>query len=327
MVEPGALGLDFLTNIVNVHWGGGTVFVIGDDSGQIWRCVLDTIDDAPNLEKMDAQFGENNYPPDLISPGAIYCGSYALIDETPTFVLGGIDYQFGHYSGDGTGRNLYAAALVKASNDGTTWDTVYSFDPKLGDGDTGEARTPTRMIWDDTDKKFYLNMDWRSPDIPGVNNTYAAETWASPNGRNWTRVDSIPMESPGSAPNTSFDVHCKYKWGSIGQGLDGTGLANGLFGVDPSKKGSTEPFHFGHVVDDGLLITVENMRPTSFDLRLNFAGGLWGRNTYDDSSIFEVSDDDANTWKRMGKVEPYSPDDPTRFRGINIICAGGLKSA
>jgi hypothetical protein len=294
----GPLAPDVLTHIINVHWGGGATFVIGDDSGQIWRCVLKDINSAPNLDKIKEQFGEPF--PDNTASGEVDCGSFANVTiagvTTPVFVLGGFDWQF-------EGSILYPAGMIKTSPDGISWKTI-SYD----EGNDGIWRLPRRMIWDEANQKFYADVEWRSAQSFGVDPTFARETWASSDGVNW---EVVAHQEGQGGPNSSFDAHCKYKR------QDEEGFESGRFGVDPAKQGSTAHFNFGHVIDDGLLITIEDLPG---QISLVFAGGLWGSEGKTDGSAFEVSGDDANTWKRMGNVIPAIDELGT----IRVICAADL---
>jgi hypothetical protein len=112
-LTPTGFAQDILTRIVNVHWGGGAIFVIGDDSGQIWRCEMKTLGSKPNFTKMAQQIGANNLPGTLIAPGKFTCGSFAKVetDKTPTFLFAGIDNQFASYDSDGEGHFLFSTRL------------------------------------------------------------------------------------------------------------------------------------------------------------------------------------------------------------------------
>jgi hypothetical protein len=315
MADPiiGLYPQDVLTHIYNVHWGGGAVFVIGDDSGQIWRCTAGK-DIKPNFQKMIQQFGVDNAP-NGISPGQCNGGSFALVKDKdnkdiPTFVLTGIDNQFDSIEPDGLGSGLFTDGIIMISGDGITWTKVFDTATSLG----GERRTPRRVIWDETEKKFYVDMAYRSPTLLGEDSTLATECWSSADGRAWTMAGSLPDD----VPNTIFDAHCKYKWSAS---YGGIGFENGHFGINPAKKGSTEPPVLGKIVEDGLLITEEDLVPTTKG-GINFAGGLWGcGDSTKDANVFEVSSDDGATWTIQGAVVAYDPADP-RYGRINIICAG-----
>jgi hypothetical protein len=302
----GTFATDILTRIINVHWAGGTIFVIGDDSGQIWRCVGGS---APNFEKMKQQFGVNNPSSGTTPPGQCNGGSFALVgeDKTPTFVLAGIDWQFDHYASDGSGRGLFTDGLIMTSKDGITWTTAFKTETTIN----GASRTPRRVIWDEAEQNFFVDMAYVSAQPPDADRGYATECWSSPTGHVWTMIGSLP----GQVLNTIFEAHCKYKW-SLPE-LAGVGFANGEFGIDPAKKDSTDKPILGKIVADGLLITQEDMIP--FDTSgINFAGGTWGRGNFE---AFEISSDDGGSWKVMGKVIYYDPEIQP-FGRVNIICAG-----
>lgn len=307
---------DVLTRAINVHWArGGAIFVIGDDSGQIWRCKAESISSAPNIAKVGV-IGASNLPGNTIAPGQFNCGSFAKVgvDQTPTFLLAGTDNQFESYDADGMGHGLFLDAVIMLSKDGLSWETVYN---TSNTNSGGALENPTRMIWDEQAKQFYLDVFWRSPFIPGVDSTFARQTWASATGRDWQVVGH---HAGDDTTNPSFDAHCKYKWTL--EVFYGTGFANGQFGLNPARKGPPPPV-LGNIVADGLLITLEDMPPVQLGT-INFAGGLWARNNREDAAIIEVSADDGATWKAMGNVEPYDPIDAARYGEINVICAGAI---
>ena len=78
------------------------------------------------------------------------------------------------------------------------------------------------------------------------------------------------------------------------------------------------------MVEDGLLITIEDI-PNQ--ISLVFAGSLWGGEGKTDGSAFEISGDDANTWKLMGNVQPYDPEDAARYGNINIVLGAAMTDA
>ena len=295
----GAWSQDTVTRTINVHWQtAGAIFVIGDDSGQIWRCVMPTKNTKPNFEKMSQQFGEDNPSSGTTPPGQCNGGSFALVgaEKTPTFVLAGIDWQFDHFASDGSGVGLFTDGLIMKSKDGINWQTAFKTETTID----GQSRTPQRVIWDEADQHFYVDMAYVSAQPSNENRSYATECWSSATGQVWAMIGSLP----GQVENTIFDAHCKYKW-SISE-LAGVGFANGEFGIDPAKKGSTAPPVLGKIVEDGLLITEEDVEPLGKS-GINFASGIWGRG---DAEAFEISSDDGGSWKVMGKVIYYDPRDP-----------------
>jgi hypothetical protein len=305
-----------LTRIVNAHWGGEAVFVIGDDSGQIWRCEM-AEGRAGGLVKM-SQFGEDNSPVE-ISPGLVLGASFARVTtkdakgneiQTPTFVLGGIDNQLGDFGDDGLPATRWTAGMIKISNNGINWTTVFTHD----EGVAGTFRIPVNIIWHEEDQLFYLDMAWRST-LP--NPFTAVETWSSTTGLVWEMVDRIE----DNVINTFFMSKCKYHW--MAADMDGIGFANGQFGLDPSKKDSTEHFTFGNVVTDGLLITIEDLANSGSLSNvpvIDFADGTWGRAEFSALGVFDISVDDGKTWQKAGQVTP-SPDIP-QYGSITAISAG-----
>jgi hypothetical protein len=193
------------------------------------------------------------------------------------------------------------------SKDGIIWATAFKTETTLA----GESRTPHRVIWDEVEQSFFVDMSYVSEQPAHGDRDYATECWSSATGQAWGMVGSLP----GRVPNTFFEAHCKYKWST--PELAGVGFANGEFGIDPAKKGSTDTPVLGKIVADGLLITQQDMEPLG-TLGINFAGGIWGRGNF---AAFEISSDGGGSWKEMGKVIYYDPEIQP-FGKVNIICAG-----
>lgn len=262
-----AFAQDVLTRIINVNFGGAT-WVLGDDVGQIWSgAVTGTTSAVFNVVfTIDTGFG-----------GQCNGGSSALVgnsgSQTIAMVVGGYAHAYDHIDhGEPSGH--YTIGMIIFSSDGMIWQTALSMI-----SDIVKTTTVEKIIFDTADGKFYC-LATRGIESGGTDQLCLS----SIDGRTWIEIGT----------KSDFESHCKYK------DEEGNGLANGEFGIDPSKKDSTETFPFGKVIEDGLLITKEDM---SF-CPVTFSGGTWGRANYTDADDgeLEVSKDDGNNWSVVGFV-------------------------
>lgn len=282
---------DLVTRITNVQWGGA-VFVMGDESGQIFYS-----DGKGTIGTQFQKVFVIGTDHDNIPPGECSGSSAALVgtDGIVAIVVGGHEHAFDHISPDGEELGHFTIGKIVYSENGITWDTA--LDMK---GDLEEPTTVQKIIWD-TDRFYSLA-------ARGLEDNPTSECWISPDGKSW----SMSSSEPGGT-NAIFESHCKYKDGS------GAGLADGEFGLDPSKKGSGETFSYGEVVADGLLITKEDMS----NCPVTFANGNWGRADFTPSRVaeLEVSTDSGTSWSVVGHITAYDEEDPSSGAIRTLIAA------
>lgn len=152
------LGLDFLSQVVNVQWTGGGRFVMGDQWGYS-AAVEQEKNDAPpkitNLGILDFGIDPND--------GRVMGSSYHLFivvnekgesTKNPVFLLCGIrdDYGQGPISGSNT------VGIIMASRDGLDWKRVFTLPNESSNGTTKPIRGAAQImgvVWDDNAKAFY----------------------------------------------------------------------------------------------------------------------------------------------------------------------------
>jgi hypothetical protein len=311
-MSVGPYSQDVLTRIYNVSWGGA-VFVIGDDNGFIWYCnATETSDPTKLIFEKVGQIGPQS--DDSISfapPGNFQGGSYALVADKSVYLLCGFQFK------RTTLGELYTNGVIMRSEDGRQWATVFDKDSTL----TSERWEARKLVRDELTGTFYCWMIHTTAVVPGQNTSQDSQCWSSTDGRGWGQGSSVP----GNVLNPEFESHCKFKW--TPEGKDGQGYADGEFGFNPGIE-ELQAGQKGRIVTDpvtgknGQIVALEDLAGTN---GVAFAKGIWGRGDSNEQELwgtFEISVDNAATWKFVAQVFQYSENivgQPTR---IGTVIAG-----
>ena len=231
----------------------------------------------------------------MSDPGIVNCVSYAKIAGVPTFVLGGLedfildDPFYGSFARHSEGK-------IMTSQDGRSWTTVYR-----SEGNPDYTREPSMMIWDPVAEKFYCEMF--TSDF--TTDSFTEETWSSPDGIVWTRIE-VTTANPDGNFNATWNAHTPYKHTNPLYVPGQAGLGDGEFGIDKAKKDSTESFPLGHLVEDGLLIIIDDQ--AFGGMYTNFVGGIWARIDKFNRNL-EASFDSGRSWQTAStQIHIVNPD-------------------
>jgi hypothetical protein len=178
--------LDFLTQIVNVHWGGGGIYVTGSQwaglnpSSDVWTNTIASIEDGlTHWVKTISTPHSGGFTPSAY-PGSSVGALVGATDKTPMFVLGGLTDNFE------TGGPF--PALMMTSTDGVSWEqqTLVS---------SGEVYL---LTWNDEERFFYAGMqDYTrtfDPDASGTVADIFDVVLRSTDGVHWTEIERVSRE-------------------------------------------------------------------------------------------------------------------------------------
>lgn len=169
---------DFLTEIVNVHWGGGLSFVTGDSIGYV---RFGAADKEPDLDwELISQ---------LQGPASGFnASSFAMVGadkDTPAFVIGGFE-RIANSAGD----FFSPRAQIYHSSNGTTWRKVYEAANQPQPPDT-IATLMNAVIWDPLQKAFYASIGHYENHFTaglGTVEIRFEKGLRSSDGKDWTQV-------------------------------------------------------------------------------------------------------------------------------------------
>ena len=189
MAKESGLGLDFLTQIINVQWAGGGVYVAGSQrffsnpKNDVWANTIKTTEKLTNWEKTlsTATGGFMSAP----FPGS---GVWALMGDDPIFILTG--------AADNLETGGGSPGMMVTSEDGSTWAS-HNF---------GSFAVIYLVMWNKTDKALYAGMlDYSQV---ALDNTLFDVVLRSSDGLSWSEVERIPFVELYSS---AIEKHCSDK--------------------------------------------------------------------------------------------------------------------
>jgi hypothetical protein len=222
-----ALGLDVLTRIVNVSWGGGgAVFVFGTESGNVLYRVRfkDNKDKTPELIEAVLS-GE---PPETSGGGdspafSVIGSSYHLFientdapneEKNPTFLICGARV-VPHFIDDTVGNEVLVYdyhALIYASSNGRNWREVYKDSGVRDVYDTVRILFPVALVWDIAEEAFYYDQHYTF--IENVHEStpqiLSDQIFSSADGSSWSMVSSTNVGDDPSSYVSPYLTHCAH---------------------------------------------------------------------------------------------------------------------
>lgn len=311
-----ALDLDFLTQVVNVSWGGGTVFVYGEWLGNLLHFVNIAGPDA-TPEQRTISLPE---PPgrDLDTRGISLFGvtgsSYAKVgdDKTSTFLICG-NRSVPHDIDDGIG-NLTGVidrhALIYISNDGLSWRVARLQSEIISDFDFQPSVIDVALVWDSTKHSFYYDQNYSEFHPHTGAGQSLDQIFSSANGTTWRMGSSTQITADYQS---AFPVLC-----SSNDCLDQRGqhVPDGVMTKDEEES-----------TDETKKTTMKPTKPPV----VSYLGG--GGVSYDDGKntvevTREVEDSDGGTKTERATVAIPGVGCVTCVAGHNgIYMAGGFVDA
>lgn len=282
---------------------GGAVFVNGDACCFVRYLKMETTGSLPDWAGLGAF--------DFTADGTTWASSYAIVDGTPTFLLGGIT------------NDTNSDGLILASNDGLSWSTVYTL---LHTGLSTEASV-FGIVWDEAANCFYAGAHFVNS---GVHEDILLQ---SSDGFSWSEVSRVTIA--GAYPIGLLAAHCS----SLVTDTSG-GLPDGVYGFDEvngiliAPQGPpTIAYDTGIVnrFDGTQFVTIKTIEDgavtdeTNVDVGIvvncvAYAGGIWmasGRPMSGfDLPATAYSIDDGLTWTEV------APGTNTEAFDILTMCAG-----
>jgi hypothetical protein len=196
------LDLDFLTQIINVHWGGGAVFVFGgleedDGQGNIYCATVNEGD--PEIQKI--------LMPRSFEPIG---SSYHLVgdDDTATFLMCGNEFEMIDTTDDvgNPVRFVRFFSMIYISNDGLHWRKARE---QAGTGnpfqhETTTSANPMGLVWNETRQSFYYDQ------LNTAGTSLSDQILSSSDGADWGMVSSADVTGvdPLTYRSTFPDTYC-----------------------------------------------------------------------------------------------------------------------
>lgn len=194
---------DFLTQIVNVNWGGVPVFVFGGfneegifpavGQGNIYCVTFESDNSSPKIHTILMPRGLNPMG-----------SSYHLVDKgkdgtEPTFLMCGNELAYID-TVDGAGNPVKFSRLfsmIYISNDGLDWRKVHeqagTGDPFHGDS---QNANPMGLVWNS--ESFYYDQYFNGAD----------QIFKSSDGKSWSMISSTAIDDPSSYRSDFSDTYC-----------------------------------------------------------------------------------------------------------------------
>lgn len=193
------LDLDFLTRVVNVHWGGG-IYVTGSQwfytnpASVVWTNEIDDTENLTDWSKTISTPHGGGFMPSAF-PGSGVCALVGPTDnKAPMFVLGGLQDNIEEGGPPG-------AAMMMTSNDGVSWSPqtfVSSGDVYL-------------LTWDEDKQAFYAGMwDYSQLLDPESDRILIEIALRSTDGLHWTEVGRQSGDT-SSARISPIEQYCSDK--------------------------------------------------------------------------------------------------------------------
>lgn len=202
----------------------------------------------------------------------VFCSSYANINGTPTFLLGG-NNNYGQSDG--------WSGLILLSNDGRNWTTVLTVWEQFSNN-----ADVVNLVWDVNEGAFYADVDVHASTVS--DNGY--RLYRSPDGHTWTRIN---IGTPPVFSEAVFKSHCN---GKI------PGVEDGYYGYDAVHDVLIQPWSSNNVLVS--IAGVDEIIDTGlgFVYAVAYAGGIWiavGGNTSSDYPALASSTDNGKTWVQV----------------------------
>jgi hypothetical protein len=214
---------DVLTQIYNVHWDVGTVFVFGTEIGNNLYYVKfkDKTDKTPQFKIVTLpDEPPANYEPNSLYFTTIGC-SYHLVGKDegkpnekkkPTFLVCGYRV-VPHFIDDGSGNMVTAFnyhSLVYTSPDGLKWFASYQREVVRDDFETIYRLTSVALVWNPPAKRFYFDQFYSSIDRhTGIVYAQTENIFGSLNGDSWGLSSSADVVGDSSYVS-QFPSYCTH---------------------------------------------------------------------------------------------------------------------
>jgi hypothetical protein len=288
---------DLLTQIVNVHWGGGGVFIAVNQDGNIYYLkpggANPTWEDLGTLGFVQGTPDDFSGFPEACAFGltSVMDGEGNVIGQQSVFVIvGGI----GHSNSKG---------MIMASRDGKNWSKVFSFG---ADSETYRGSNTFGVVFNEDDQKFYAGghqSDSSFDHESGITtNTQTDLLFSSPDGFTWSAAGSHAIIVSGNPPppypeyNTGLlAAHCSTRVVDD----NGNGVPGGIYGYNEAQA---------------ILIAPTNV-PT-----IGYLGGTAGLSLSTSVKVTISSDDDPAAYP----PDPGIPTTCVANAGGEWVIAGGI---
>jgi hypothetical protein len=295
---------DPLQTIVNVSWGGGSLFAAGQVTTVPGSNPQHNLEILTSKVKTKAQkainwsqreelvVGSSVFDPRASAYGNPGADPSAGVKGTPTLLIGGNEIRFGP-AGAGF---VYHTFIMTSTDGGLTWTRTH-------DQENGFV---VAMAYDPKEQAFYAQHTQIDPST----NTYSWTVLTSSDGSSWGVASSGDGANDGLYASPIITSICD----PIYQDGEGNNCPGGIYGYDKKKGIVIAPyppfpaFHYESrdygqqiqiITKDGSGDDIKSVGGMDTVYAVAFAGGIWqaAGGSGDSTGVIAASIDDGKTWQ------------------------------